>query len=171
MMNCSQQNPSILKPASNHQVCTVYVLYIQWFMIQHNPISTLFSFWLQKIGTPLSGLQRGPGLAMQGQQCPTLLFHSDCCSCGPLSTPTVHMIHLTRSPFWLLSKNQLRYSLIQWGVSAGVGPPWYCTVCLHTKSIISFHLWCLLRGKCLNWTKRAMVHWHAKMSSTHNELK
>lgn len=116
------QNPSILKPASNHQVCTVYVVYIQWFMIQHNPISTLFSFWLQKIGTPLSGLQRGPGLAMQGQQCPTLLFHSDCCSCGPLSPPTVHMIHLTVSQFWLLSKNQLSYSLIQWGFSAGVGP-------------------------------------------------
>lgn len=75
MMDCSQQNPSILKPASNHQVCTVSVVYIQWFMIQHNPISTLFSFWLQKIGTPLPGLQRGPGLAMQGQRCPMLLFH------------------------------------------------------------------------------------------------
>ena len=38
------------------------------------------------------------------------------------------------------------YPLIQLDISLRVGPLWFSISCLHTISIISFHLWCILGG-------------------------
>ena len=74
---------------------------------------------------------------------------------------------LPKSIMWV--KEYYSYPWIEWDFSLGVGNLWFSVgFFLHTISIISFHLWCMLKGSVWIWMKEqpVLVHWGQTHFST-----